>query len=98
VTNALRSFARVASTTLHGSIPSTGTAVRSGRRVLPLRPRGMQQWVDRDPTVLDEQRGRTPLGRPGQPNEVAEAALWLLSDKSSYTTGVVLRVDGGMMA
>jgi NAD(P)-dependent dehydrogenase (short-subunit alcohol dehydrogenase family) len=36
-----------------------------------------------------------PLGRIGKPEEVAEAALWLASDASAFTTGVELAVDGG---
>lgn len=36
-----------------------------------------------------------PLGRIGKPEEVAEAALWLASDASSFTTGIELAVDGG---
>lgn len=36
-----------------------------------------------------------PLGRPGQPEEVAGAIAWLLSEDASYTTGAVLRVSGG---
>ncbi|MEE6260006.1 SDR family oxidoreductase [Plantactinospora sonchi] len=38
---------------------------------------------------------QTPLGRPGQPDEVAAAIVWLLSDAASYTSGAVLRVAGG---
>ncbi|WP_405063512.1 SDR family oxidoreductase [Kribbella sp. NBC_01505] len=38
--------------------------------------------------------GRTPLGRAAEPIEVAQVAAWLLSDRSSYVTGTVLRVDG----
>ncbi|MFC3077046.1 SDR family oxidoreductase [Phenylobacterium terrae] len=37
----------------------------------------------------------TPMGRPGQPEEVAEAILWLLSEASSYATGAVLDIGGG---
>ena len=37
----------------------------------------------------------TPLGRPGTPEEVAEAMVWLLSDESSYVTGAILDVTGG---
>ncbi|MGP4067980.1 elongation factor P 5-aminopentanone reductase [Halobacillus sp. B29] len=39
--------------------------------------------------------GEIPLGRAGQPNEIADAISYLLSDQSSYVTGHVLRVNGG---
>jgi NAD(P)-dependent dehydrogenase (short-subunit alcohol dehydrogenase family) len=37
----------------------------------------------------------TPMGRPGQPEEIAAAITWLLSDAASYVTGALLDVSGG---
>ncbi len=37
----------------------------------------------------------TPMGRPGRPEEIAQAILWLLSDQASYMTGAILDVSGG---
>jgi 3-oxoacyl-[acyl-carrier protein] reductase len=37
-----------------------------------------------------------PLGRPGKPEEIADVAVFLLSDKARYITGQVLQVDGGL--
>ena len=39
-----------------------------------------------------------PLGRIGEPEDVAHAALFLASDEASWITGTVLRVDGGLLA
>ena len=42
--------------------------------------------------------GQTPMGRPGRPEEVANAALFLLSDEASFVTGAAPPVDGGITA
>ncbi|TNM61618.1 SDR family oxidoreductase [Aliirhizobium smilacinae] len=41
---------------------------------------------------------RAPMNRVAQPHEIAQAILWLASDESSYATGSILTVDGGMTA
>lgn len=39
-----------------------------------------------------------PVGRMGRPEEIADAAVWLCSDRSSFTTGQAIAVDGGFVA
>ncbi len=39
--------------------------------------------------------GRTPLGRMGQPEDVANVYLWLASDAAAFVSGAVISVDGG---
>ncbi|MBK5218399.1 MAG: SDR family oxidoreductase [Thermoleophilia bacterium] len=48
-----------------------------------------------DPTQTAARDAATPLGRPGEPEELAEVAVWLCGDSASYITGVSLPVDGG---
>jgi NAD(P)-dependent dehydrogenase (short-subunit alcohol dehydrogenase family) len=44
----------------------------------------------------DKLASQIPLGRPGEPGEIAGAIAWLLSPEASYTTGATLRVAGGL--
>lgn len=49
-----------------------------------------------NPAILKQVVGRTPIGRHAQPPELAGAAIYLLSDAASFTTGTTLVVDGGL--
>jgi 3-oxoacyl-(acyl-carrier-protein) reductase len=46
--------------------------------------------------ALDQVRANTPMGRLGKPEEIADAVVFLASPRSSYVTGQVLAVNGGM--
>ncbi|GAA0477760.1 SDR family oxidoreductase [Streptomyces stramineus] len=52
-------------------------------------------WFERNPHLEKELHRATPQGRTAEPHEIAEAAAWLCSDRSSFVTGVALPVDGG---
>lgn len=47
--------------------------------------------------IIEGMKARTPLGRMGQPRDIANAYLFLASDEASFITGDVLRVDGGIV-
>jgi 3-oxoacyl-[acyl-carrier protein] reductase len=51
-----------------------------------------------NPTQKAAVAAAVPLGRIGLPQDIANACLFLLSDKASYITGTELIVDGGLMA
>jgi NAD(P)-dependent dehydrogenase (short-subunit alcohol dehydrogenase family) len=48
-----------------------------------------------EPGRVERLKASVPMGRGGQAGEVARAALWLLSDEASYTTGSFIDVSGG---
>lgn len=54
--------------------------------------------VARDPKVFERLVKWYPLGRVGEPDDVANAAMFLASDEASWITGTVLCVDGGLLA
>jgi glucose 1-dehydrogenase len=51
-----------------------------------------------DPALRNEFLTHLPLGRLGEPNDVAGAAVFLASDAASWVTGTTLYVDGGYLA
>jgi NAD(P)-dependent dehydrogenase (short-subunit alcohol dehydrogenase family) len=55
-------------------------------------------WESDSPGLVARLIAQTPLRRQAEPAEIAEAAAWLLSDRASFVTGTVLRVDGGAKA
>ncbi len=57
----------------------------------------MYKGVVADPAAVRRVLSRTPLGRPGEPSEVASIAAFLASDDASYVTGETIYVDGGRM-
>jgi NAD(P)-dependent dehydrogenase (short-subunit alcohol dehydrogenase family) len=59
----------------------------------PMTAQGMN-----DPEQMARIIAREPIGRVGQPEEVAEAVVWLWSDAASFVTGHTMTVDGGYVA
>ncbi len=57
-----------------------------------------EPMMERNPQILDEITPWYPLGRIGQPIDIANAALFLASDEASFATGAVFVIDGGLTA
>jgi NAD(P)-dependent dehydrogenase (short-subunit alcohol dehydrogenase family) len=64
----------------------------------PIRTSLYDRVVAAIPGVEAATLERNPMGRIGEPEEVAQAVVWLCSDAASYITGVPLPVDGGLAA
>ena len=61
----------------------------------PIATQMLDRFTGGHPDVMAAQ---VPLGRLGTPEEIAQAALWLVSPAAAYTSGTILRIDGGMSA
>ena len=69
-----------------------------GIRVNAVRPGFIDTEIHQsggEPDRMERVRPLVPMKRVGQAKEVADAIMWLLSDKASYTTGTILDVSGG---
>ncbi|MEU3711226.1 SDR family NAD(P)-dependent oxidoreductase [Streptomyces catenulae] len=58
----------------------------------------VEAWYAQNPGIEQELHRTTPQPRTADPEETAQAAAWLCSERSSYVTGVTLPVDGGFTA
>jgi NAD(P)-dependent dehydrogenase (short-subunit alcohol dehydrogenase family) len=92
--------------TKHGVVGLTKTAAleyaTQGLRVNAVCPGVIHTaMVDRitgkDKTVEKQFTSMEPIGRMGNPEEVAEAVVWLCSDAASFVTGIAMPVDGGFI-
>ena len=74
---------------------------KKGIRVNSVCPAGMKgtgfynRMLANQPGMAEAVIRMVPLGRDSDPAEIAEAVIWLCSDKASYVTGVAMAVDGG---
>jgi NAD(P)-dependent dehydrogenase (short-subunit alcohol dehydrogenase family) len=70
--------------------------------VLPGPTETPLMWSDTEPEAIpglrELVRSEVPLGRLAEPDEIAAAAVWLLSDDASYVTGSHVTCDGGVLA
>ncbi len=76
---------------------------KSGIRINAVAPSvidtpGLDKIRADDPHVIDQLQARHPMGRIGDPTEVASTVLWLCSDAASFVTGQTIMIDGGYTA
>ncbi len=94
------------SATKHGILGLTRSAAqenaRTGIRINAICPGStdtpmLRRSMEVSPAVERMIRSSVPMGRLGEPEEIAEAALWLCSDRASFVTGHSLIADGGAL-
>jgi NAD(P)-dependent dehydrogenase (short-subunit alcohol dehydrogenase family) len=70
-------------------------AVAPGTIMTPMNERIFREVADPQ-ALIDRWNAAHPIGRFGQPREVAEAVVFLASDRAAFITGTLLKVDGGL--
>ncbi len=58
----------------------------------------VQRQAEANPGAVENFTAEEPIGRLGRPEEIAEAVVWLSSDAASFVTGLIMPVDGGLVA
>ena len=90
----------------HGVVGLTKTAAleyaKAGIRVNAVCPGVIdtpmvQRAFSHNPQLAESVAAVEPVGRLGQPQEIAEAVVWLCSDAASFVTGHPMAVDGGLV-
>jgi len=76
---------------------------KSGIRINAVAPGGVETDMVRraaedNKQFVESLKSITPIGRIGDPQEIANAVVWLLSDKASFVLGHTLVVDGGLIS
>lgn len=91
----------------HGVVGLTKTTAleyaRSGIRVNAVCPGIIETSMvgrlkEQRPKMFQKIESGEPIGRMGQPEEIAETAVWLCSERASFVTGHAMAVDGGIVA
>jgi NAD(P)-dependent dehydrogenase (short-subunit alcohol dehydrogenase family) len=58
----------------------------------------LEEVAEGNKQLIESLKSKTPIGRIGGPQEIANAVVWLLSDKASFVLGHTLLVDGGIVS
>jgi len=76
---------------------------KSGIRINAIAPglvetEMLEEVAEDNKQLIESLKSKTPIGRIGDPREIANAVVWLLSDKASFVLGHTLLVDGGIVS